>query len=348
MSRVIDIAERGWVPDSLIRMGIRRLLGSRLRRIEANDKDPAERVEALARQMLESPVALETGKANEQHYEVPAAFFEKVLGPHLKYSGCYWPESVSLLGDAEAEMLALTCERAALENGMRVLDLGCGWGSLTLWMARHYPDCQITSVSNSNGQRHFIELRCRELGLENVEVVTADMNQFAPQGEFDRVVSIEMFEHMRNYRVLLGRISSWLAPEGRVFIHVFCHRSHPYLFEVEGRADWMAQYFFTGGLMPSPDLWLQFQEDLVVEQQWEVNGRHYERTALAWLANLDSQRDECMEILREVYGGDQAGLWLQRWRMFFLACAELFAYRAGREWFVSHTLLRHRSIAEVD
>jgi cyclopropane-fatty-acyl-phospholipid synthase len=347
MERVIDLAERGWVPDPLLRAGIRRLLAGRLRQVDADSENPSARVASLVREMSASPVALDVQAANEQHYEVPAAFFERVLGPHLKYSCCYWPEGVDLLAEAEAAMLELTCRRAGLEDGMRILELGCGWGSLSLWMARELPRAEIVSVSNSHGQRRFIEERAAALGLGNLEVVTSDMNDFSTERRFNRVVSVEMFEHMRNYRELLGRISGWLEPHGRLFVHVFCHRSHPYLFETDGRNDWMARNFFTGGLMPTPDLLGRFSEDLVVERQWEVGGGHYEKTALAWLENLDASREDCLEILTGVYGAGEARRWLQRWRMFFFACAELFAYRGGSEWFVSHSLLRHRSVDEV-
>ncbi len=343
---LVALAERGWIPDFLIRVGIRRLVAGRLREIDAAGADAAERTEALVRAMSRGPVAVQPDRPNEQHYEVPAAFFERVLGPHMKYSCCHWPRGISLLAEAESAMLERTCERAGVADGQKILDLGCGWGSLTLWMARRYPNARITAVSNSNGQRRFIAERCRALGLGNVQVVTADMNEFTAEGRFDRVLSIEMFEHMRNYRELLGRIASWLKPDGRLFVHVFCHRSHPYLFEIDGDRDWMARHFFTGGLMPSADLLARFQEDLVVERQWEIDGRHYEKTALAWLERLDAASDACREILADVYGQPEGTRWLQRWRIFFLACAELFAFRDGREWFVSHSLLRHRSGAE--
>ena len=342
MNLLIDIAERRWIPDTLVRLGIRRLLEGRRRDIARTAPDGEAALRDLITEMESSPIALDVSKANEQHYEVPASFFELVLGPHLKYSACHWGEGVSSLAEAERAMLELTAERAGIEDGMRVLDLGCGWGSLSIWIASAYPACRIEAVSNSATQAELIRSRCRERGLDNVAVSTVDMNAFAPVGRFDRVVSIEMFEHMRNYRDLLSRIAGWLEPDGRLFVHVFCHRSHPYLFEVDGRNDWMARHFFTGGLMPSQDLLTRFDRDLVVERRWAVDGRHYEKTSHAWLERLDARADEALAILADVYGTAEAPRRLQRWRMFFLACAELFGYEGGGEWFVSHYLLRRR------
>jgi cyclopropane-fatty-acyl-phospholipid synthase len=333
MQWALDLAEQGWLPDPLLRRGIRRLLDQRIRQIEA----PSHPAALLVEQMRRSPLAIETEAANEQHYEVPPAFFQAVLGRHLKYSGCYWPEGTTSLDDAEAAALRLTSERAGIEDGMTILDLGCGWGSLSLWVAEHFPHCRVTSVSNSTAQGEFIRRRAAAGGLANVEVVTADINHLDLDLTFDRILSVEMFEHMRNYSLLLERIAGWLAPDGKLFVHIFCHRSQPYFFEDEGPGDWMARHFFTGGLMPSETLLDQFASPLELEERWRVNGRHYEKTALAWLANMDRRKDDIRGLFATVYGAD-AEIWFHRWRMFFLACAELFGHRGGEEWFVSHSL----------
>ncbi|MDA1104743.1 MAG: cyclopropane-fatty-acyl-phospholipid synthase [Gemmatimonadetes bacterium] len=322
----IALAERGFVPLSWLRLGIRNLLKQRLR-----DSASAPSIEAFTRELAESPIALATDKANEQHYELPPEFFALVLGPHLKYSGAFWPDGTKDLDGAEIRMLELTCARAELEDGQDILELGCGWGSLTLHMARTYPNSRITAVSNSAPQRRYIEANAPK----NVRVVTADMNDFTPEGVFDRVVSVEMFEHMRNYEELLRRIRSWLQPDGKLFVHIFCHREHAYPFEVEGEHNWMGRYFFTGGIMPSFDLLPRFDRDMVVEEQWAVDGTHYSKTARAWRENLESKRPEVAKVLRPTYG-HEAGTWYHRWRLFFLSCEELFGYRGGSEWLVGH------------
>jgi len=323
----IELAERGLVPLGGLRMGVRQLVRQRLRDA-ANGPD----VESFARELAASPIALSTDKANEQHYEVPPELFQIALGPRLKYSGAYWPEGVDTLEAAEVAMLDVTCERALLEDGQEILELGCGWGSLTLHMAHRYPNSRITAVSNSAPQRRFIEARAPE----NVRVITADMNDLELSDRFDRVVSVEMFEHMRNYRELLRRIRGWMRSDARLFVHVFCHRTHAYPYETEGADNWMGRHFFTGGIMPSLDLLPLFDEHLGVEAQWEVDGTHYARTARAWRENLESRRDETMNVMRETYGERDAARWFQRWRLFFLGCEELFDFRGGREWLVAH------------
>ncbi len=338
LDTAIDLMERGYVPDWLTRIGIRRLLAERLRAEDAGDDQAREAaLVRLEEELRASPIALHTGAANEQHYEVPAGFFQKVLGPRLKYSSCWWPEEVRDLETAEAAMLALSCKRAELSfDHQDILELGCGWGSLTLWMAEFYPDSRIVAVSNSNSQREFIEAQCQSRGFDHVQVITADMNDFSIDRRFDRVVSVEMFEHMRNYQALMGRIHAWLKPDGKLFVHIFTHRQLAYPFETEGDDDWMGRYFFTGGLMPSRDLLPRFRGDLKLEEQWHFDGRHYQRTLETWLVNQDRHRDEIMALFRETYGPKQADRWFQRWRVFFMACAELFGYRHGEEWGVSH------------
>lgn len=334
---LIDYCERGLVPDVFTRYGIRRLCARRLAEERGGDAAEAwERFRHRLDELRRSPVAVETDAANRQHYEVPARFFELCLGRRLKYSSCYYPRGDETLDQAEEAMLALYGERAGLADGQRILELGCGWGSLTLWMAERYPRARITGVSNSRGQREHILAQARMRGLGNVDIVTCDVNTLELGTRYDRVVSIEMFEHMRNYRTLLQKIARWLEPDGALFVHLFCHRELMYPFEVEGDDNWMGRHFFTGGLMPAADTLLHFQDDLVLQQQWRLSGTHYEKTANHWLANQDAHRDEVLRVLESAYGAHEAGRWHQRWRMFWMACAELFGYRDGSEWLVAH------------
>ncbi len=334
--------ERDILPDWLIRLGIRRLLAARLR--EESQPGPEAQAERLMRfieLLRRSPVAIGTGAANAQHYEVPAGFYRHVLGPHMKYSCALWTEAVGDLAGAEEAMLELTCRRARLEDGQDVLELGCGWGSLSLYMAAHYPNSRILAVSNSRSQKLFIDGESSSRGLTNLEVATADMNEFDTPRRFDRVVSVEMFEHMRNYGELLRRVASWSRPEALLFVHVFSHSRFAYPFEVRNASDWMAQHFFTGGLMPSDDLLLHFQDHFRIRERWRVSGVHYQKTAEAWLTRLDRHRNEVMVLFAEIYGKDEALRWLVRWRVFFMACAELFGYAQGQEWMVSHYLFEN-------
>lgn len=300
--------------------------------------DP-EAASVFAREMSERPVAEHTDAANAQHYELPPEFFELCLGPRLKYSCCLYPTGRETLAEAEVAALTETCEHAGLADGQTILELGCGWGSLSLWMAEHYPNARITAVSNSHGQRRFIEGRAETLGLSNLTVLTRDMNDFDIDRRFDRIVSVEMFEHMANWRALLGRARTWLAPDGRMFIHVFSHRTTPYRFEVSDRSDFIAQHFFTGGVMPSHDLIRQYGDLFEVEQDWRWSGTHYQKTALHWLANMDAHAERIARIMAGTYGED-ARLWTRRWRRFYLATAGLFGDSDGREWGVSHYRLK--------
>lgn len=344
----VDLAERGWVPDAVIRRAIRRLCAERLAQQRA--AGPAAQI-ALLETLRQGSIAIATELANEQHYEIPPAFFEAVLGPRMKYSCGWWGAGIETLAQSEEAMLALTCERAGLEDGMRVLDLGCGWGSLSLWIAERYPACRIVAVSNAKPQREHILARSAAWGGDRIEVITADVNTFEPEWEgvaaatgvgtrgFDRVLSVEMFEHVSNWEALLGRVARWLAPDGRAFLHYFCHRDLLYRFEDHGANDWMARHFFSGGLMPSADFAGRSARDLRVEARWSVDGNHYARTSEAWLRHLDAERGAIRRLFTDVYGPSEAQRWVGRWRLFFLACAELFGYDGGREWFVTHVRL---------
>ena len=336
---LIKLAEKGFLPDSLIRLGIKRLCSQRLLQATSfSDADMEKEHAAWIDVLKKSPIALVPEKANEQHYEVPPRLFELVLGKNLKYSSGFWPEGVSSLDQSESAMLELTAERAGLFDGQDILELGCGWGSLTLYMAAHFPKSKITAVSNSNDQRQFIEERCRQLKLENITAITADMNDFNAEGLFDRVVSIEMFEHMRNYEKLLGRVNAWLKKEGKLFVHIFSHQKVAYPFEDKDDADWMAREFFSGGQMPSHRLLMSFPEQMKIEKDWRVSGTHYEKTSLAWLQKMDKNKAEVIELFKKTYGEEDASLWFQRWRIFFMSCEVLFGYNHGSEWGVSHYL----------
>lgn len=339
---LIDLCERGLVPDALTRLGIRRLCAQRLRDEGAHDLARADtRFRELLDELHRSPIAIETAAANEQHYEVPARFFELCLGTRLKYSSAYYATGQESLDEAEDAMLALYGERAELADGQRILELGCGWGSLTLWMAARYPNARITGVSNSASQREHILAQAAARGLGNVEILTRDVVQLELEEDtYDRVVSIEMFEHMRNYRHLLANVARWLKPGGKLFVHIFAHRYLMYPFLTDGEDNWMGRYFFTGGLMPSADTLLHFQQDLAIEDRWLLPGTHYQRTANHWLENQDRNEREVLEVLAAAYGSKDARRWSQRWRMFWMACAELFGYEDGRQWLVAHYRFR--------
>ena len=347
-ARIIGWVERGRVPDPIVRAGIRQRLRKTLAELPVDDCEAAaSHKRAFIAMMDASPIAAVPERANEQHYELPAEFFAAVLGPRRKYSCCWWPdEETESLAEAEHAALRETARRAGVGDGMRVLELGCGWGAFSLWAAESFPDSRFTAVSNSASQRGFIEAEAAERGLENLTVVTADMNDFATEARFDRVVSLEMFEHMRNWRALLGRVRDWLEPGGRLFMHVFCHRDHPYPYEESGADDWMSHYFFAGGIMPSDDLPLRFQQHLRLVDQWRWSGRHYERTLNAWLQRMDAARAQVWPILEQTYGREQAPVWWVRWRLFFMACAELFGFEHGQQWWIGHYLFERPAVPE--
>lgn len=327
------------LPDPVVRIGIRRLLKQRLAEIQ--HPAPAEQVAEFAAALRSMPIAVNTTESKEQHYEVPTAFYQRCLGPRLKYSSCYYDSSADTLMQAEERMLALTCERARIGDGQSILELGCGWGSLTLWMAEKYPQARITGVSHSRTQREHILAEARRRGLGNVEIITCDMNEFDfPAESVDRVVSVEMFEHMKNWPRLMANIARWLRPGGMFFAHVFTHSKFCYHFEARDESDWMSRYFFTGGMMPAHALFPQFQDDLRLVQDWKVNGTHYAKTAEHWLLNMDAHQAEILPLFVQTYGADQAVKWWGYWRVFYLACAELWAFRGGEEWHVSHYLFR--------
>jgi len=342
----VNWVEQGLVPDRVIRLGIRRLLKARLVELKSGDAVAvAELTQAFADALRNAPLALLPEKANEQHYEVPAAFFGAVLGSHRKYSSCFWGEgesAVHTLAQAEAAALQATCERAGLADGQEVLELGCGWGSLSLWMAERFRGSRITALSNSHSQREHIEAQAAQRGLKNLTVITRDINEFDTAQRFDRVVSVEMFEHLRNWPQAFGRVARWLNPEGRFFMHVFAHREAPYAFVERDASDWMSKHFFSGGMMPSDDLALHCQDDLRLLKRWRWDGTHYERTSEAWLRNMDDNRDTLMPLFEQTYGREEAGVWWMRWRLFFMSVAELFGYDDGQQWWVSHYLFQKR------
>jgi cyclopropane-fatty-acyl-phospholipid synthase len=338
---IINAMEKKILPDTAIRFGIRKLCQDRLVSLKKPSLELTQKQATdYVRNLQASPLAIHTDDANKQHYELPPGFFKLALGKNRKYSSAYWAPNCKNLDQAEDDALAISMERAELKDGMNILELGCGWGSLTLAMAKKFPKATITAVSNSGPQREYIENECKKFGYNNVKILTrniVDVKEFT-EGPFDRVVSIEMFEHLRNYEELFKRISVWLKPQGKLFVHIFTHKNFSYFFETEGDDNWMGKYFFTGGQMPSHHLFSNFQKDLTLVEQWMWDGTHYGKTSEAWLQNMDNHKDEIMKIFDQTYGTNDSKVWFQRWRIFFMSCAELFNYKNGSEWGVSHYL----------
>ncbi len=337
-----DFIATGLVPEFVVRLGIRNMLAQKTR--ELGSGNPAQRKRDFVEELRHSPVAVSTDSANKQHYEVPASFYEMILGSNMKYSCALWQDNDSL-DSAENRMLAETCERAQINDGQRVLDLGCGWGAFSLFAAAKYPGSTFIAISNSNSQRESIMRRAELRGIRNLTVLTRNVAEltesfFGENERFDRIVSVEMFEHMKNYERLLQTLSCWLKADGKLFVHIFTHVEHPYHFDSSDQNDWLTKYFFTGGTMPSHDLLSHFNKDLKIEKDWKVNGKHYQKTAEAWLENMSSNRERILPILADTYGEAQAKRWWIYWRLFFLACAELWGYRQGEEWIVSHYLFK--------
>lgn len=338
-----SLLKKDVVPDGLLRLGVRNLTKKRIQSLER--MDVSEKEDYLMDFILErskGPIAINTVDANEQHYEMPSNFFDLVLGKHNKYSCAYWEEG-DTLDAAEERMLELVCQRAGIEDGQGILELGCGWGSLCIYLAQRFPNSRVTAVSNSNNQRAYIEEITKKENIKNLAVITCDINDLVLTETFDRVLSIEMFEHMRNYQALFDKIAGFLNKQGKLFVHVFCHRHLPYTYEVKSGSDWMAKYFFTGGTMPSRDLFHFFNDHLRISKQWAVNGNHYSKTLEAWLKNMDRQKDIIMPILEEREGASQSVKWWSYWRIFFMACAEFFAINGGNEYFVAHYLFEKTS-----
>lgn len=340
MSWYDPLLEKNIVPDVLLRFAMRRLNAATRRSLEQPSQEvQKERFMAFIEDLKQSDIAINTSAANEQHYECPTEFFTTVLGARRKYSCCYWDEIITNLDQAEEAMLDITAKRARIENGQRILDLGCGWGSMSLYLAQKFPKSRITGVSNSRAQKQFIDTEAKKHNLTNLEIITCDVNKLSLQDTFDRVVSIEMFEHVRNYDRLFGKIHSLLNDDGMLFVHIFCNRRYAYPYTTDDDS-WISKHFFTGGIMPSDHLLLYFAKYFETIGHWNVNGLQYKRTCDEWLNKMDDANDRVMHIFKEAYGADNALKHFSYWRIFFMACAELFGMYHGTEWFVSHYLFR--------
>ena len=329
------LAESGFIPDALIKIAARYISNKRISK-SSIDYDKPEIISALSKGV----VAEKTSDANKQHYEVPPEYFYHVLGTNLKYS-CSLFDNVNLLDEAETSMLELYIERANIKDGHKILDLGCGWGSFSLYIAKKYPNTNITSVSNSSDQITYIKNEAQKRGLPNIKAYRMDVNSLELNTQFDRIISIEMFEHLRNYKLILSSLNNLLKPDGRLFIHIFCHKKLTYFYEMKNNFDWMTKYFFQGGIMPSKDIFEYFDDELEIINQWDINGNHYSKTCKAWLNNHYINRKKILDVFQKHY--DKPKIWFNRWRIFFLSCEAFFALNNGKEYFVSHYLLKKKS-----
>lgn len=342
----VKVLEHGYMPDAITRVGIRSLVKQRLNESFEKTNHDSQYIKHYAQSLRESPLAIMTKKANEQHYEVPTEFYDLSLGQHKKYSSCYWDKNTKSLEEAEQRALDISIEHAGVQDGMRVLELGCGWGSLSLELGKRFPNSQIVAVSNSKTQKEYIDNKARERGLKNITVLTRDLgfesNYHFGEEKFDRVMSIEMMEHLRNYDLFFKSIAPSMKDDGKFFIHIFTHKEIPYFFETEGEDNWMGKHFFSGGQMPSRDLFDEFNKDLVVEKKWDWNGEHYSKTLEAWLDNTDDEKDRVLSMFKKTYGEGSEVVWYNRWRVFFMSCSELFKYNNGEEWGVTHYLMKKK------
>lgn len=335
----LQLLEHDLLSDRIIRAGIRRMIAARLREATPPDEaTAAARLRQFAAERSSGPISSESARGRLP-FDAPPEFYRLTLGRRLKYSSGYWSEGTKTLDEAEDEMLELSAAHAGFADGQRVLELGCGWGSLALWIARRFPHAEIVAVSNSRTQKAWIDERARHERLTNLQTLAVDLDRFVAPGRFDRIVSVELFEHVRNWRALLQNIARWLADNGQLFLHILTHRQYAYAYDERDRSDWMAAYFFSGSMMPADRLLFEFQGDLVVREHWPLSGVHCQRTAEAWLANMDRRPAEVIKVLEAAYGRRQARRWWTRYRVFFMACAELWGWRNGQEWLVSHYTL---------
>jgi len=334
---IYKLVETDFIPETIIRIVVRAMLSQKLKEEQlSTPQKKQERLMQFVEELKLSPIAIETKAANKQHYELPTSFFQLILGPNLKYSCALWNNPQDTLEQAEENMLSLYCKRAEITDGQSILDLGCGWGSMSLYLAKNYPNSKITALSNSSTQREYIENKANQLKLNNLKVITANISEYSTESKYDRIVSIEMFEHMKNYQELLRKLKIWLLPKGKLFVHIFCHKDYAYNYDSE--TDWLAEHFFSGGTMPSNDLLLYFQNDFSLSNHWVIDGEHYKKTANAWLANMKKHKKNILSIISSTYGDRETKKWWVYWKLFFIACAETWGYQKGSQWLVSHYL----------